>query len=255
MRVSSTSRASCRSRPAPRGPGRRGRRSSCAGAAVVDVSPRTLPVIVNGGFLEAKADTIHDPLSARALVLDDGATRLAIVVVDSCGLPRELVDVAKERAERDDGHPDRSDAGLGHAHALGPLGDRRPRQSRGPRVRQAPARLDRRGDREGRREPDPGPGRMGVGRRLRAHPLPALDLSARQDAHRPVRLADGPRQHAPGLPEPGHGRAGGAGRSRAVRPVGPGARRPADRAAGQLLDALLRRPGGLGRLLRQVRPG
>ena len=155
-----------------------------AGAAVVDVSPRTLPVIVNGGFLEAKADTVHDPLSARGLVLDDGATRLAIVVVDSCGLPRELVDVAKERAGSD-GNPDRSDAGLGHAHALGPVGDPGPGESRGPRVHQAPARLDRRGDREGRQEPDPGPGRMGFGRRLE-------HTHCRRWIHRPDKMLTDP---------------------------------------------------------------
>ena len=55
------------------GPGPSGPKVFLAGAAVVDVSPRTLPVIVNGGFLEASADTIQDPLSARGLVLDDGA--------------------------------------------------------------------------------------------------------------------------------------------------------------------------------------
>ena len=88
-----------------------------AGAAVVDVSPRTLPVIVNGGFLEARADTIQDPLSARGLVLDDGVTRLAIVVVDSCGLPRELVDVAKERAGKTTGIPtDRMLVSATHTH-------------------------------------------------------------------------------------------------------------------------------------------
>ncbi len=89
-----------------------------AGAAVVDVSPTTLPVIINGGFLEAKADTVNDPLSARALVLDDGVTRLAIVVVDSCGLPRELVDVAKERAKKTTGIPtDRMLVSATHTHS------------------------------------------------------------------------------------------------------------------------------------------
>ena len=57
-------------------------------------------VIVNGGFLQAKTDTVRDPLHARALVLDDGKTRLAIVVVDSCMMPRELLDRAKELAKK-----------------------------------------------------------------------------------------------------------------------------------------------------------
>ena len=98
--------------PAPSGP-----KVFLAGAAVVDVSPRTLPVIVNGGFLEASADTIHDPLAAHGLVLDDGVTRLAIVVVDSCGLPRELVDVAKEQASKTTGIPtDRMLVSATHTH-------------------------------------------------------------------------------------------------------------------------------------------
>jgi putative membrane-bound dehydrogenase-like protein len=69
-----------------------------AGAAAVDVSPVTLPAIQNGGFLEASADRVVDPLFARALVLDDGASRIAIVVVDSCMLPRPVCDEAKRIA-------------------------------------------------------------------------------------------------------------------------------------------------------------
>ena len=41
-----------------------------AGAAKVDVTPRTLPVIRNGGFLEASDNKVVDPLHARCLVLD-----------------------------------------------------------------------------------------------------------------------------------------------------------------------------------------
>lgn len=69
-----------------------------AGASAVDVSPTKLPAIVNGGFLQASADRVNDPLFARALVLDDGRTRIAIVVVDSCMMPRELLDRAKSLA-------------------------------------------------------------------------------------------------------------------------------------------------------------
>ena len=69
-----------------------------AGASAVDISPERLPVRQNGGFLEATANRIVDPLFARALVLDDGKERLAIVVVDSCMVPRVICDDAKERA-------------------------------------------------------------------------------------------------------------------------------------------------------------
>ncbi len=76
-----------------------------AGAAKVDVTPRTLPVIRNGGFLEASDNKVVDPLHARCLVLDDRVTRLAIVVVDSCMLPRNLCDEVKRAASGKTGIP------------------------------------------------------------------------------------------------------------------------------------------------------
>ncbi|MDG3004934.1 LamG domain-containing protein [Paludisphaera mucosa] len=74
-----------------------------AGAATVDVSPTAFPVIVNGGFLQATATANEDPLHARCIVLDDGTSRLAIVIVDSCMMPRELIDDAKARASKSTG--------------------------------------------------------------------------------------------------------------------------------------------------------
>ncbi len=75
------------------------------GAAAVDVTPQKFPLVVSGGFLEATADRVHDPLHVRCLVLDDGATRVAIVVVDSLMMPRELLDGAKAAARRVTGIP------------------------------------------------------------------------------------------------------------------------------------------------------
>ncbi len=69
-----------------------------AGAARVDVTPTHFPVISNCMFLERLADKAHAPLHAKALVLEDGGTRIAIVVVDSCMMPRELLDRAKDLA-------------------------------------------------------------------------------------------------------------------------------------------------------------
>ena len=76
-----------------------------AGAAKVDVTPTFLPVIRNGGFLEATDNKVNDPLHARCLVLDDRVTRLAIVVVDSCMLPIDLCDEAKRLASEKTGIP------------------------------------------------------------------------------------------------------------------------------------------------------
>jgi hypothetical protein len=67
-----------------------------AGAASVDVTPERFPVSVNCGFVEQTGKAARDTLHARALVLDDGKTRLAVVVVDSCMMPREFLDKTKE---------------------------------------------------------------------------------------------------------------------------------------------------------------
>ena len=69
-----------------------------AGAAISNVTP-WLGVSMPGGFTDRRATKIHDELYARCLVLDDGKTQLAIVVVDNCILPRDLLDRAKLMAE------------------------------------------------------------------------------------------------------------------------------------------------------------
>lgn len=51
-----------------------------------------------GGFSANLATNAHDPLHSRALVLDDGATTLAMVVVDNLGASPELIEEAKELA-------------------------------------------------------------------------------------------------------------------------------------------------------------
>jgi len=76
-----------------------------AGAFAIDITPLELPVIVNGGMQERVANQIHDPLHARCLVLDDSTVQLAIVVVDSCLIPRSLADDTKALAARDTGIP------------------------------------------------------------------------------------------------------------------------------------------------------
>jgi len=89
-----------------------------AGAAQVDITPTTFPVIVSGGFLERTADAAHDRLMARALVLDDGQTEVAIVVVDTLIMPRAMLDDIKQRASRETGIPaDRMLISATHTHS------------------------------------------------------------------------------------------------------------------------------------------
>ena len=76
-----------------------------AGACAVDITPQTLPVIVNGAFLSREVNTIKDRLHARAIVLESGTERFAICVVDSLTIGRELLDEAKQIASGRTGIP------------------------------------------------------------------------------------------------------------------------------------------------------
>jgi neutral ceramidase len=71
-----------------------------AGAALVEITPTNLPIRTAGNLTLTVVKEINDPLHARAFVLDDGATRLAIAVVDSCMIAREDLDTAKAMASR-----------------------------------------------------------------------------------------------------------------------------------------------------------
>ncbi|HWA99174.1 MAG TPA: hypothetical protein VG713_11805 [Pirellulales bacterium] len=89
-----------------------------AGAAVVDVTPRSLPAICNGGFTERVFDKVLNPLNARAIVVGDGRDRIALVVVDNCMIPREVCDRAKALAQRATGIAvDRMLISATHAHS------------------------------------------------------------------------------------------------------------------------------------------
>jgi neutral ceramidase len=83
--------------PAPAGGGQKVFR---AGAFAVDITPTRFPVSVNGGMADRKATAAHDRLHARCLVLDDGTTRVAFAVCDSCMVPRAIVDEARELTRR-----------------------------------------------------------------------------------------------------------------------------------------------------------
>lgn len=76
-----------------------------AGVFAMDVTPVELPVIINGNMTEVMADKVNDPLHARCFVLDDGQVRIALAVVDSCMIPRNLLDEAKAMAEKATGIP------------------------------------------------------------------------------------------------------------------------------------------------------
>jgi len=102
LAASWTARRSPAAETDDRGPDKKNLR---AGAAMVDITPRKLPVIVNGGVAERTADRVVDRLHVRCLMLDDGTGPIAIATVDSCIVPRALLDQAKDLARRSTGIP------------------------------------------------------------------------------------------------------------------------------------------------------
>jgi len=74
------------------------------GAAAGNITPR-LGVFINGGMFHLKATHIHDQLYVRCIMLDNGSKRVAIVVCDSCMIPREIFDRAKRMVQENTGLP------------------------------------------------------------------------------------------------------------------------------------------------------
>ncbi len=75
-----------------------------AGAATSNITPDLGAPIV-GGWESPAATHIHDELHARCLALDDGRTRLAIVVCDNVGIARAAFEEAKRLIHEATGLP------------------------------------------------------------------------------------------------------------------------------------------------------
>lgn len=78
-------------------PAATGNRIFRAGAAVSNITPK-IGTSMNGSMQDKIITNVHDETHARCIVLDDGETRLAIVVSDLCMVSREIVDAAKKHA-------------------------------------------------------------------------------------------------------------------------------------------------------------
>ncbi len=76
-----------------------------AGAYMSNVTP-TLGEPIVGNWNSPPATYIHDQLYAKTLVLDDGSTRLAFVLVDNVGIKREVFDEAKRLVHEETGLPE-----------------------------------------------------------------------------------------------------------------------------------------------------
>src|SRR5688572_18241619 len=69
-----------------------------AGAATSNITP-DLGLKIVGGFAPFPSTGVHDELHARCLVLDDGKTKIALVVCDLLGLHRTLSTEARRLIE------------------------------------------------------------------------------------------------------------------------------------------------------------
>ena len=100
-----------------------------AGASVVNIDPEGYPVRVNASFTERSASKMVDRLFAKAIALDDGNHRVILCVVDTCMIPRDLIDQVKANVSQTTGIPtNRMLVSATHTHsapsAMGCLGSR-----------------------------------------------------------------------------------------------------------------------------------
>jgi len=78
-----------------------------AGAAASNVTPRLgLPIV--GNWKRPLAEHVHDELHAKCIVLDDGQTKLVLVIVDNIGIRQEVCEHVKEKIEQQTGIPSRN---------------------------------------------------------------------------------------------------------------------------------------------------
>ena len=96
-----------------------------AGAATSNITP-DIGLDIIGGFSPIPSTHIHDELHARCLVLDDGQTKLALVVCDLLGLSRSLSVEARQQIQAATGIPPENVLISGtHTHsAASALGER-----------------------------------------------------------------------------------------------------------------------------------
>jgi neutral ceramidase len=94
-----------------------------AGVAMLDITP-PLGTKLRGYFEERVATNVHDPLNARAFVLDNGESAIAVAVCDIIALAREYMDRAKARIAESTGlPPERVLIACTHTHTGPETGD------------------------------------------------------------------------------------------------------------------------------------
>ena len=94
-----------------------------AGAATSNITP-WLGTDMPGSFKPRPAEDVYDELLAKALVLDNGDTRVAMVTCDLICMPQKVSDAAKERiAERCEIPPEHVMINGTHSHTAAAIAD------------------------------------------------------------------------------------------------------------------------------------
>lgn len=89
-----------------------------AGAATANITPWLGDGLVGNFGTPPPAKYVHDELHARCFVLDDGDTRIALVVIDNIYISREVLDEAKRQVTEATGLPaDRMLMSCTHTHS------------------------------------------------------------------------------------------------------------------------------------------
>ncbi len=89
-----------------------------AGVATSNITPWLGDGLIGNFGTPPPAEYVHDELYARCFVLDDGSTRIALVVADSLYISREVLDEAKRQVNKATGLPtDRMLMSSTHTHS------------------------------------------------------------------------------------------------------------------------------------------
>src|SRR6266568_7681264 len=75
-----------------------------AGRSAVDITPPA-GVPMAGYYYVRWSEGFHDPLHAKALVLESSGVKAALVALDLVGVPRTIVEAAREQISRTTGVP------------------------------------------------------------------------------------------------------------------------------------------------------
>jgi hypothetical protein len=93
-----------------------------AGFAERDITP-ALGMEQPGGYSKVFHRTLHDPCKVRAVVLDDGRSRVALVGIDALLIRSQVVDPVREEICQKCGIPPQAILiGASHSHSSGPTG-------------------------------------------------------------------------------------------------------------------------------------